>query len=134
MKLAAVPMVLLLTTGPAVADYRMELSQTGMQDYYCSATIVLRNDTDAPLAEINGYLYVFVEEEKVGRSRGASFLDVAPGEQVEATFLTPNAPCEEITRYRFVVGACRLDGGFADPAICATGITAVAPIAEAVPR
>ncbi|MEM7025349.1 MAG: hypothetical protein AAF637_22580 [Pseudomonadota bacterium] len=134
MRFAAVALASCVLAGPAVADYRMELSGTGMEDYYCRITVALRNETSSPLAEINGHFYSFVGEDNVGRSRGASFLNAAPGDRVEASFLTPNAPCDQVTGYQFVIGGCRLEGPFVDPGVCADRIVPIEPIVEAVPR
>lgn len=134
MRLAAVTLASCMLAGPAAADYRMELSGLGMEDYYCRITVVLKNETDSPLAEVNGHFYSFVGDENVGRSRGASFLDTPAGGHVEASFLTPNAPCDEITGYQFMIGGCRLDGPFVDPGVCADRIVPIAPILQALPR
>lgn len=105
-----------------------------MQDYYCSITVELTNETDAPLAEINGHFFSFVGEESVGRSRGASFLNVPAGTSAEASFLTPNAPCDDVTSYGFVIGACRFDTAFADRSECAQRIVPVPPISTVSAR
>ena len=51
-----------------------------------------------------------------------------------STFLTPNAPCDDVSAYEFVVGACRFDASFADKGECAARIAPEAPITEATPR
>ncbi len=74
----------------------------------------------------------------MGRSKGASFLNVAPGASVTAMFETPNAPCtaqaSEVTGYRFFVGACRIGQSFIDRDACAASIETVAPILSAAGR
>ena len=43
-------------------------------------------------------------------ARGASSLAVPPGGAAEALSETPDAPCEEVDRTEFVLGACRIAG------------------------
>ncbi|MEL7213706.1 MAG: hypothetical protein AAGK92_13670 [Pseudomonadota bacterium] len=113
----------------AAADYTLTLQDTGMRSYYCTITVSLTNTTDAPLTEVNGHFFSFLGDEQVGRSKGASFLNLAPGASAQAVFETPNAPCDEVTSYRFIIGACRIDSSFIDKAECATLIDATDPIA-----
>jgi hypothetical protein len=60
-------------------------------------------------------------------------MGVSPGGRTEAIFETPNAPCDAVERYEFVVGACRIGAGFEDQRHCAGlmggigRITVVAP-------
>ena len=124
----------LVMPATALADYRMELIGTGKVDYYCSITVALENRTDTLLSEVNGFFMSVIDGKDVGRSRGASFLAIAPGARAEATFLTPEVPCDAVSAYRFVVGSCRLGAGFADTALCSARIRPVAPIEDAVPR
>ncbi|WP_224826721.1 DUF4232 domain-containing protein [Cognatishimia sp. MH4019] len=112
----------------AAADYMLTLQDTGMRSYYCTITVSLTNTTDTPLTEVNGHFFSFLGEEQVGRSKGASFLNIAPGDSAEAVFETPNAPCDEVTSYRFIIGACRIDSSFINKADCATLIDATEPI------
>ena len=126
-------LAILACTVPDVAlasDYVLSLSDTGKREYYCTATITLENRTDAPLTEISGYFFTFVGEEQVGRSKGSWFMNVPAGGSAEAVFETPNAPCTEIDRYDFIIGACRMDAGFIDKADCASRIDAEAPLAS----
>lgn len=55
-------------------------------------------------------------------------MNVPSGGTATATFETPNAPCTEIDRHDFVIGACRIEAGFIDKANCAARIGGVAPI------
>ena len=120
-----------LTTA-ATADYVLSVEETGLRDYYCQVTVSLENTSDAALTEINGHFFSFVGDEQVGRSKGASFLNIAPGASAITIFETPNAPCDDVNRYEFVVGACRISTGFEDKALCAGRITGTGPIAGAV--
>ncbi len=127
--LLAVPFWL---AGPAAmaGDFVLSLQQTGLRDYYCQITVALENRSDAPLTEISGHVLSFAGDAQVGRSKGAWFMNVAPGEAGAATFETPNAPCEAVTRYAFVIGACRIDGpGFADTSACTARMAAEVPMA-----
>lgn len=120
----------LLIAGPAAAnDYMLSITDTGLREYYCQLTVTLENTTDATLTEISGYFYSFIGDEQVGRSKGAWFMNVGPGDVATATFETPNAPCDQVERYEFVVGACRFDAGFAEKSECAAKIGSSGPIA-----
>jgi hypothetical protein len=55
-------------------------------------------------------------------------MNVPPGARSEATFETPRAPCDEVDRYDFTVGACRLGTGFEDQTSCAARMTGEGPI------
>ena len=133
------PITRLLTTASlctalataAAADYTLTLQDTGMRSYYCTITVSLTNTTDAPLTEVNGHFFSFLGDEQVGRSKGASFLNLAPGDSAEAVFETPNAPCDDVTSYRFVIGACRIESSFIDKAECAGLIDPTDPISGA---
>lgn len=106
---------------PSVAmasDYLLSLEETGLREYYCQITVSLTNTSEDPLTEISGYFYSYVSDERVGRSKGSWFMNVQPGETAQAVFETPNAPCDEISRYDFVVGACRLGASFEDVSMC----------------
>lgn len=114
---------------PAAAEgYGIALVETGRREYYCTARMRLTNATDAPLAELAVVFHLFEDGAPVGRSKGASFLDVPPGGAAEAVFETPNAPCDAALTYRPTVGACRLGPSFADKALCAARIAPVAPV------
>ena len=80
---------------------------------------------------MNGHFFSFLGDEHVGRSKGASFLNLAPGDSAEAVFETPNAPCDDVTSYRFVIGACRIESSFIDKAECAGLIDSTDPISGA---
>ena len=114
------------------ADYTISLKDTALREYYCQITVTLENTTDAPLTEISGFFYAYIGDEQVGRSKGSWFMNVPPGGAATATFETPNAPCDEVERYEFVLGACRLQGpGFEDVATCAPLIEGADPLAMA---
>jgi hypothetical protein len=119
-KLAITGLCGILLAGPAgAADYVLSIEDTGKRDYYCQIMVALENRTDTALTEISGHFFSFVGAEQVGRSKGAWFMNVAPGGRAEATFETPNAPCAAVERYTFVVGACRLAAGFEPQVVCA---------------
>jgi|GEM_PF-3185932 len=128
--LAAMPV------GQAHADQDLELTlqETGKRDYYCRATFQLSGPEDLPFQDINGFFYVFVDDEQVGRSRGASFRFTDGGNTASATFETPNAPCPDVNGYVFVVGACMRGNGFVDRAECAAAIAPAAPVREVKER
>lgn len=116
----------------ALADYKLNLTETGLRDYYCTITVTLTNETDAALTEVNGFFLSFVEEEQVGRSKGSSFMNVPPGGIATAIFETPNAPCDDVTRYDFVIGACRVGAGFEDRSVCAERMAMEPPFGSAL--
>lgn len=122
--------LLLVTAAPAWAEYRLEFEGTSFREYYCGVTLKLTNESDAPLTEINGYVASRIGEEQVGRSRGASFVNLAPGESATALFEAPHAPCDEATQYEFIVGACRFGPSFSPQEECAALIRGVAPVAK----
>ncbi|MEO9576454.1 MAG: hypothetical protein ABJ263_04120 [Tateyamaria sp.] len=107
---------------PAVADYHLSLTEIGKRDYYCTITVQLTNEGDQTLTEINAFFLNYIGTDQVGRSKGASFMNVAPGAQVSATFETPNAPCSDSTTdvqsYEMIIGACRIDSAFEDKSTC----------------
>ncbi|WP_299678697.1 hypothetical protein [uncultured Roseobacter sp.] len=125
--------VFLICATPAVADYTLQITEIGKRDYYCTITVALTNDSAEPLTEINAFFLNYIGEQQVGRSKGASFFNVAPGASATATFETPNAPCGEVERYDMVIGACRLGSSFADKAICADRMALTAPFGTATP-
>ncbi|ABV93761.1 hypothetical protein Dshi_2022 [Dinoroseobacter shibae DFL 12 = DSM 16493] len=115
------------------AEFELSLGEIGLREYYCTAQMTLANRGERPALEVSGHFLLYVGDTQVGRSKGTWFMNLAPGESVTAVFETPNAPCTEVERYAFVVGACRLDGpGFAPVADCAARITGVGPV-EVVP-
>ncbi|MEM8949957.1 MAG: hypothetical protein AAGC99_11565 [Pseudomonadota bacterium] len=116
------------------ADYKMTLIETGKRDYYCTVTLQIENTSEEALADLNGHLISLVDADDVGRSKGGSFLNVTPGATASAEFETPNAPCDQITGYRFLVGACRVGTSFMDQGDCAERIETETPITEAVAR
>ncbi|MCV3272853.1 hypothetical protein [Roseobacter sinensis] len=54
MRLLTATALLMLAT-PALAEYRLEIAATGKRDYYCTITVALTNESDAPLTEINAF-------------------------------------------------------------------------------
>ncbi|MEL6919544.1 MAG: hypothetical protein AAFO77_00775 [Pseudomonadota bacterium] len=127
--------VLACLGGSALADYRLTLTDIGKRDYYCTITVMLTNDSDAPLTEINAFFLNFVGDTEVGRSKGASFFDVPAGGSSTATFETPNAPCSandtEVESYKMIIGACRIGTGFEDKSVCVSRMELAAPFSEA---
>ena len=117
-------MTLLAATGSAMAaePMTMELTDTGQREYYCTATFEMRGGDVVPYRDINGYFYVFVGDEQVGRSKGASFRFGDGQNAASATFETPNAPCPDVNGYEFVVGACMRGNSFIDRNECAAAI------------
>ncbi|MEM9797284.1 MAG: hypothetical protein AAF919_12385 [Pseudomonadota bacterium] len=113
---------------PTFADYRLELIDTGQRAYYCTATIRLTNATQTPLTELSGYFLLHIGNEQVGRSKGTWFLNVPAGGSADAVFETPNAPCESVDRYDYVIGACRFGKNFAAVEECAALIAPTAPV------
>ncbi|MEM1429745.1 MAG: hypothetical protein AAGG09_09825 [Pseudomonadota bacterium] len=121
----------LISLSPAMAsaaDYMLALKETGLREYYCTITVSLTNMSDTTLTEISGFFYSYIGGEQVGRSKGTWFMNVSPGEEIARVFETPNAPCDDVTRYEFVVGACRLGAGFEDVSVCAERIGAEPPL------
>ena len=117
------------------AEFELSLTETGKRDYYCTVTLTVTNTTDdVVLDEINGRVMLRIGEEQVGRSKGASLLAAAPGGTASATFETPDAPCEEVDNYHFVVGICRIEGDFVGADECAPRIGGVAPVSAIVSR
>ena len=116
--------ILTLPIDAARADepLKIGLTDTGKREYYCQATFELSAPADAPYQDVNGYFYVFVDDEQVGRSKGASFRFTDGNNAASATFETPNAPCQDVNGYVFVVGACMQDSGFVDRNECAATI------------
>ena len=100
----------------------MTLTDTGQREYYCQAMFEMTVPADAAYQDINGYFYVFVGDEQVGRSKGSSFRFNEGQNTATATFETPNAPCGDVDGYIFVVGACMQDGSFTDRHACAAEI------------
>lgn len=116
--------------GPAFADYRLEFEGASFREYYCGVTLTMTNESEETLTEINGFVASMIDGEQVARSRGMSFLNLAPGESASKLFEAPNAPCDEASEYVFIVGACRFGQGFSPQQDCADRIVGVAPVAE----
>ncbi|MEM9248849.1 MAG: hypothetical protein AAGB05_09165 [Pseudomonadota bacterium] len=133
MRTIALAASVMIAGGPSSAQYLLEIEGFGLREYYCQITVSLENQSDSPLTEISGFFYNYIGEEKVGRSKGAWFMSVAPGARAEATFETPNAPCDAVERYEFVVGACRLGAGFEEKSVCAGLIRGSGPIVVVAP-
>ncbi|MEM8654335.1 MAG: hypothetical protein AAGF36_06280 [Pseudomonadota bacterium] len=126
---------LVVCAGPVAADYTLSLKEIGKRDYYCTITVELINDTDQPLTEINAFFLNYVGDTEVGRSKGASFANVAPGASATATFETPNAPCSDtdtdVESYKMIIGACRIDIGFEDKSVCVDKMDLAPPFSAA---
>ncbi|MEM1065472.1 MAG: hypothetical protein AAF771_03825 [Pseudomonadota bacterium] len=131
MRHAILTALLAVVGAPALADYRLEFEGTSFREYYCGVTLTMTNESDETLTEINGFVASMIDGEPVARSRGMSFLNLAPGESASRLFEAPNAPCDEATEYVFIVGACRFGPSFAPQEECAALIRGVAPVAEA---
>lgn len=108
----------------------LSLEGVGQRDYYCTALFALTSLDVPPVQDVNGYFEVYVNGERFGRSSGASFR-FDEGETItSAVFETPNAPCEKIDGYVFVVGACIQGTTFIDRTACAASIRLVSPAIE----
>lgn len=122
---------------PALADYELALTDIGKRDYYCTITVELTNQSETMLTEINAFFLNYVGDTQVGRSKGASFMNVAPGAVASATFETPNAPCSatetQVESYQMVIGACRIDNTFEDKAACVDAVRLAPPFHSVVP-
>ncbi len=128
-----VPLIALTPSGSLASDYELAIEDKGLREYYCTLTVSLKNVAGKKLTEISGFFYSYVNDEKVGRSKGAWFMNVEPGSVQKAVFETPNAPCDAVTRYEFVIGACRLDAGFEDVSACGGRLIYQAPLMAANP-
>ena len=124
-----------LASGPVLADYTLALTETGKRDYYCTITVALTNHGEETLTEINAFFLNYIGADQVGRSKGASFMNVEPGASVSATFETPNAPCSatttDVESYEMIIGACRIGGGFEDKAVCVDRMVLAPPFKAA---
>lgn len=122
--------------GPGLADYQLALTDIGKRDYYCTITVELTNQSDTALTEINAFFLNYVGDTQVGRSKGASFMHVAPGAAASVTFETPNAPCSatetQVESYQMVIGACRIDNAFQDKEMCVDRVTLTSPLTSVV--
>ena len=133
MRTAVIVIAAALTGGPAsAADYVLSLTDTGKREYYCQIMVTLENRSDTVLTEISGHFLSYLDEAQVGRSKGAWFMNVPPGGRAEAVFETPNAPCDAVERYAFIVGACRLGPDFAPQSVCAERMAGAGAIEIAV--
>ena len=120
MRIVAILIAAALAGGPArAADFVLSLTDTGKREYYCQIMVTLENRSDAVLTEVSGHFFSYLGDAEVGRSKGAWFMNVPPGGRAEAVFETPNAPCDAVERYAFVIGACRLGPDFAPQSVCA---------------
>ena len=127
----ALPILCALPTIGLAADYKLTLEHTGFREYYCQNTVTQQNMTSETLTEINGFFLIFDDAgNQVGRSRGASFFNVAAGGSASVVFESPNAPCDTAQDFRFVIGACRFGMGFADKTLCANALAGDAPITD----
>ncbi len=121
-------------SGASAADFELSIVDTGTRDYYCTTTLMVSNATDGALDEINGHLVLMSGDDAVGQSKGGSLLNAQPGDSTTAIFDAPNAPCDSVNAYRFVVGICRVDGQFLNAEECAGRIAGIAPVSEVVSR
>jgi len=126
----AVALALPASIAHAEPDLAFTLTETGQREYYCTATFELAAPGGAAFQDVNGFFYVFVGDEQVGRSKGSSFRFDDGQSAASATFETPNAPCGDVDGYVFVVGACMQDGSFIDRNECAAAIGADEPVTE----
>ena len=131
---AATVCTLGLAVSAEAADYRLTVVDTGVRDYYCTLTARLENASGETLDDLNGFFVFFVGGEQVGQSWANSFLNTAPGATTDVLFEVPNAPCDQVTDVRFVVGACRIGPSFLDHTDCTARLETAAPIRDAVPR
>ncbi|MEL6100400.1 MAG: hypothetical protein AAFO97_11235 [Pseudomonadota bacterium] len=126
---------LAICAGSVAAEYTLTLKDIGKRDYYCTITVELANGTDEPLTEINAFFLNYIGETEVGRSKGASFANVAPGTSATATFETPNAPCSatdtDVETYMMIIGACRIGIGFEDKSVCVERMDLTSPFSAA---
>lgn len=113
-------------------EFVLEITDTGQREYYCQIMVTLKNTTSEDLTEISGHFFSYLAGEQVGRSKGAWFMNVPAGQSATAIFETPNAPCNDVEMYEFIVGACRFSSGFEDQSECAGRIGTVAPISRAL--
>ncbi|MEM6460278.1 MAG: hypothetical protein AAF724_00015 [Pseudomonadota bacterium] len=122
------------TSAAATADtaetMALKLHDTGKREYYCTATFKLSAGKDPAYQDVNGYFYVFVGDEQVGRSKGASFRFNGGETTASATFETPNAPCTDVDGYVFVIGACMQNNAFVDQSACAASIAPSGPVRQ----
>ena len=114
----------------AEVDLAFTLTETGQREYYCTATFELAASEGLAFQDVNGFFYVFVGDEQVGRSKGASFRFDDGQNKASATFETPNAPCGDVDGFVFVVGACMQNSSFIDRNECAAAIRADDPVTE----
>ncbi|MEM8581736.1 MAG: hypothetical protein AAGA38_16595 [Pseudomonadota bacterium] len=117
MKHKALVYIALIATPAVLVAGEMELTlgEIGLREYYCTHEMTLNNQSQTAVMEVSGHFNFYIGEEQVGRSKGTWFMNIAPGESKTATFETPNAPCNDVERYEFVVGACRVTGPGFDP-------------------
>ena len=120
--LAALSLAMPPVSTMAGESMTLTLKDTGKREYYCQATFELATSGETMFQDVNGYFYVFVDDEQVGRSKGVSFLFGDGGSAASATFETPNAPCPDVNGYVFVVGACMRGNSFVDRTECAATI------------
>ncbi|MEM8539188.1 MAG: hypothetical protein AAGF56_15165, partial [Pseudomonadota bacterium] len=102
----AITLILSGTAATADPAFTVDAEHAGFREYYCVTKGMITNTGDTPLREINGYFIIFENGVETARSRGTSFMDLAPGNTVEALSEAPQAPCDTATSYAFVVNAC----------------------------
>ncbi|WP_424974158.1 hypothetical protein [Dinoroseobacter sp. S124A] len=122
-------LALCLPASAALAEFDLALGEIGQREYYCTAEMTLTNTGPDPVMEVSGHFFLYVGADRVGRSKGTWFMNIAPGASVTTVFETPNAPCTDVDRYEFVVGACRMAGPGFDPVdACSTRINGTGPV------
>lgn len=133
-QVCAIAVCFAASTQAFASSFELSLGEIGLREYYCTAEMTLTNTGDTPVLEVSGHFHLYIGDDEVGRSKGTWFMNIEPGASVTAVFETPNAPCNDVERYEFVVGACRLDGPGFDPVqTCAERITGQGPIEVAMP-
>ena len=128
----ALSLVALMFATPALAEYELALVDTGKRDYYCTITVELIFFFYYSITEIYSFFLNYIGDELVGRSKGSSFMNVAPGASASATFETPNAPCTEVDTYEPIIGACRLGVSFEDKSVCVEKLSLEPPFKPAI--
>ncbi|MEM8590921.1 MAG: hypothetical protein AAGF13_00185 [Pseudomonadota bacterium] len=127
---------LALFAAPLAAEpaFTIDAEHSGFREYYCVTKGTITNTGTAPLREINGYFIIFENGEETARSRGTSFLNLEPGQSVEALSEAPQAPCDTATSYTFIVNACMEGNSFMDRAECAAMIAPAGRVETVIPR
>ena len=118
-----IPFAVFASGAMAEPSLTVDAEHAGFREYYCVTKGTITNTGDQTLREINGYFIIYENGVETARSRGASFMDVAPGATVEGLSDAPQAPCDTATSYAFVVNACMEGFSFIDRYACAAMIS-----------